>query len=130
MGFCSISACDSSPNLVTQYLKEFNVIDSGTCTIILVLPKYACQECTRKTFEWMASNSDETTWVITDDIKFEGLPQVIIETEEDKIVQYNPYVNMVYFTLFKDGVFIKTKPISIKDLDNVGQIFNGLKSEC
>jgi len=78
----------------------------------------------------MASNSDETTWVITDDIKFEGLPQVIIETEEDKIVQYNPYVNMVYFTLFKDGVFIKTKPISIKDLDNVGQIFNGLKSEC
>jgi len=128
--FCTLIACDSQPSLIGQYLKNFKEIGGPRCTIIVVLPQYACTACTASTFNWLKSNNDNSYWVITDDLKYEGLPQVIIESDRDRMVQHNPFINKAYVSIFMDDVVIKTKPIGIEDLDDLGQIFLSLKQEC
>lgn len=128
--FCTLIACDSPPSLSGQYLKNFKEIGGPNCTIVVVLPRYACTTCTASTFNWLKSNNDNSFWVITDDLKYEGLQQVIIESDRDRMVQYNPFINKAYVSVIMDDVVVKTKPIGIEDLDDLGPIFLSLKQEC
>lgn len=128
MAFGIIIACSrSEPNLPRDYVTRFIDIDSLDCTTVLVLPEYACIECTRFTYDLVKEGKPRKNfWIITDDVRFREGKNVIIDTEKDRIVRYNPFVSRAYFVKFRNGRLDVVKSIGSDNLDSLQLIYSSM----
>ena len=123
------SSCEKEYNLPSHYINTFIESDSLKCSTILVIPKYACRECTRFTYSAIKTNK-KNFWIITDDESLAGRNNVIIEKNKNRINRYNPYVNKMYLTHFSNGELTDIQPIGINNLDSIEMIFNNYIEIC
>tara|TARA_R110002050_G_scaffold217312_1_gene353344 strand:+ start:1429 stop:1839 length:411 start_codon:yes stop_codon:yes gene_type:complete len=127
---CASSCKKTEPQVVT-YLESFEQIDFEECQVVFVLPNYACAFCTKATFTWLEHFSEtEAPWVITDNDLYEGFYKVIIEKDQDRMVQYNPYVNAAFVVTVKKGELISIESIGLQELKMLPEIYTKVNKGC